>query len=35
MLIKAVAQVVLACTINVFKIPMGICNDIQKAIARY
>ena len=35
MLIKVVAQVVLTYAISVFKIPMGICNDIQRAIARY
>lgn len=35
MLIKAVAQVVLTYAISVFKIPVGICNDIHRAIARY
>ncbi|KAL9411236.1 hypothetical protein AB3S75_044931 [Citrus x aurantiifolia] len=34
-LIKAVAQAVPAYAMSVFKLPVGICNDIQKAIAKY
>lgn len=34
-LIKAVAQVVPAYTMSVFKIPVGTCDDIQRAVARY
>lgn len=33
-LIKAVAQAVPAYAMSVFKIPLAICNDIQRAIAR-
>ena len=35
MLIKAIAQAMLAYAMSVFKLPVGTCNDIQKAIARY
>lgn len=34
-LIKAVAQAVPAYAMSVFKIPLAICNDIQRAIARF
>ncbi|KAH9784317.1 putative reverse transcriptase/RNA-dependent DNA polymerase [Citrus sinensis] len=34
-LIKAVAQAVSAFAISVFKIPQGLCNDIERAIARF
>lgn len=33
-LIKAVAQVVPAFAMSVFKLPLGICEDVQKAISR-
>ena len=35
MLIKAVAQAVLAYAISVFKLPSNICEDIQNEIARF
>lgn len=34
-LIKAVAQAVPAYAMSVFKIPLALCNDIQRAIARF
>lgn len=34
-LIKAVAQSVPTYAMIVFKIPIGICNDIQRAVARF
>ena len=34
-LIKAVAQVVPAYTISVFKTPIGLCDDIQRSISRF
>ena len=34
-LIKALAQAVPAYAMSVFKLPVGTCNDIQKAIVRY
>ncbi|KAH9755242.1 reverse transcriptase domain-containing protein [Citrus sinensis] len=34
-LIKAVAQAVPAYAMSVFKIPQGLCDDIQKAVARF
>ncbi|KAH9689005.1 reverse transcriptase domain-containing protein [Citrus sinensis] len=34
-LIKAVAQAVPTYAMNVFKIPQGLCDDIQKAVARF
>ena len=34
-LIKAVAQAVPAYAMSVFKIPLGLCNDIQRAMARF
>ncbi|KAL9438172.1 hypothetical protein AB3S75_023941 [Citrus x aurantiifolia] len=34
-LIKAIAQAVPVYAMSVFKLPVGTCNDIQKAIARY
>ncbi|KAL9440242.1 hypothetical protein AB3S75_018992 [Citrus x aurantiifolia] len=34
-LIKAVAQAVPAYAMSVFKLPASICEDIQKAIARF
>lgn len=34
-LIKAVAQAVPAYAMSVFKVPMSLCADIQKAIARF
>ncbi|XP_024039165.1 uncharacterized mitochondrial protein AtMg00310-like [Citrus sinensis] len=34
-LIKAVARALLVYAMSVFKLPVGTCNDIQKAIARY
>lgn len=35
MLVKAVAQAVPAYAMSVFKVPQSICEDIQKAIARF
>lgn len=35
MLIKAVAQAIPVYTMSVFKLPKGLCDDIQKAIARF
>ena len=35
MLIKDVAQAVPAYTMSVFKIPMGLCNEIQQSIAGF
>lgn len=35
MLIKAVAQAVPAYAVSVFKVPLGVCDDIQKAIANF
>ena len=34
-IIKAVAQAVPAYAMSVFKIPLGLCNDIQRAMARF
>ena len=34
-MIKAVAQAVPAYAMSVFKIPSAVCNDIQRAIARF
>lgn len=34
-LIKAVAQAILAYAMSVFRLPMELCEDIQKAIARF
>lgn len=34
-LIKAVAQAVPAYAMSVFKIPQGLCDDIQKAVTRF
>lgn len=34
-LIKAVVQVVSTYTMSVFKIPTGICDDIQRVIANF
>lgn len=34
-LIKAVAQAILAYAMSVFKLPMGLCADIQKTMARF
>lgn len=34
-LIKAVAQVVPSYAMSVFKLPLGICDDIQKVISRF
>lgn len=34
-LIKAVAQAVPAYAMSVFRIPLELCNDIQRAIARF
>lgn len=34
-LIKAVAQAVPAYAMSVFKLPLGLCEDMQKAIARF
>lgn len=34
-LIKAVAQAVPAYAMSVFRIPQGLCNDIEKAIAKF
>ena len=34
-LIKAVAQAIPAYAMSVFKIPLGLCEDIQRAVARF
>lgn len=34
-LIKAVAHAILAYVMSVFKLPMGLCADIQKTMARF
>ena len=34
-LIKVVAQAVPSYAMSVFKIPMGLCKDIQRAVARF
>lgn len=34
-LIKVVAQAVPAYAMNVFRLPNGLCDDIQKAIAKF
>ena len=35
LLIKAVAQTVPAYAMSVFKLPLGLCDDMQKAIASF
>lgn len=35
MLIKAITQAVPAYAMSVFKLPMGLCKDIQMAITRF
>lgn len=35
MLIKAIAQATSVYAMNVFRIPMGLCANIQKEIARF
>ena len=35
MLIKAVAHAILAYAISVLKIPTGLCDDIQRAVAEF
>ncbi|KAL9429397.1 hypothetical protein AB3S75_031248 [Citrus x aurantiifolia] len=34
-LIKAVAQAIPAYAMSVFKLPLGLCDDIQKAMAKF
>lgn len=34
-LIKAVAQAIPAYAMSVFKIPIGLCNDIQRAVTKF
>lgn len=34
-MIKAVAQAISSYAMSVFKIPMGLCEDIQRAVARF